>query len=463
MSRASELLPALTAIVGDAGIRRAEALAALSPGSDPRNLDCGLMVRPASTAEVSRTLALCDEERVGVVPQGGRTGLAGGASSRPGQIILSLERMNRIESVDAAGRTALVEAGVTLEMLNEAAGARGLAVGVDLAARGSATIGGMVATNAGGMEAFRYGTMRERVLGLEAVLADGAVLAELTRVRKDNSGYPVRQLFIGSEGTLGVVTRVVLSLVPVDGPRAAALVAVPDLDAAVAVLRALEKAPGITLVAAEVMSRNHLAPTASALGLARLVPSASSAFSVLLSVSAATESAAAEFLAQVLGEASESRLVDDALAPKNESELRDLWRIREDWAVDRLRPGGLWYDISVPVDRLRFFADRLAARIRAHDPTLDVVLIGHLADGNLHVTVNAERPVTERYDEIAPLVYADLAGIGGSFSAEHGIGLEKRATLARLAGPVKLGLMQRIKAAFDPHGILNPGKVLESD
>jgi FAD/FMN-containing dehydrogenase len=211
------------------------------------------------------------------------------------------------------------------------------------------------------------------------------------------------------------------------------------------------------------MSRNHLAPTASALGLARLVPPASSAFSVLLSVSAGSESAAAEALAEVLGEASESRLVDDALAPKNESELRDLWRIREDWAVDRLRPGGLWYDISVPLNRLRFFADRLAARIRAHDPALDVVLIGHLADGNLHVTVNAEQPVTARYEEIAPLVYADLAGIGGSFSAEHGIGLEKRATLARLAGPVKLGLMQRIKSAFDPRGILNPGKVLGRD
>jgi FAD/FMN-containing dehydrogenase len=371
--------------------------------------------------------------------------------------------MNRIESVDAAGRTALVEAGVTLEVLNDAVGADGLAVGVDLGARGSATIGGMVATNAGGMEAFRHGTMRERVLGLEAVLADGAVLTELARVRKDNSGLPVRQLFIGSEGTLGVVTRVVLALVPVDGPQAAALVAVPDLEAAVAVLRALERKAGITVVAAELMSRNHLAPTASALGLDRLVPSPASAFSVLLSVGAATENTAAEALAAVLGEASESRWVDDALAPKNERELRDLWRIREDWAVDRLRPGGLWYDISVPVDRLRFFADRLEARLRAHDPALDLVLIGHLADGNLHVTVNAGQPLTDRYDEIAPLVYEDLAGIGGSFSAEHGIGLEKRATLARLAGPVKLDLMRRIKGALDPRGILNPGKVLGRD
>jgi FAD/FMN-containing dehydrogenase len=453
-------LVSLTAIVGTGGIRAGEALAALDPGVHPDNLRAGLMARPASPSEVARVLALCAAARVGVVPQGGRTGLAGGAVTRPGELIVSLDRLNRIERVDPAARTATVEAGVTLERLEATLAPHGLATGLDLGARGSATIGGMVATNAGGIDAFRYGTVRDRVLGLEVALANGALLEELSRVRKDNAGLPLRQLFIGSEGTLGVVTRVVLALVPAVGPRHAALVLVPHLDAAIAVMRAVEARPGITLVAAELMSGNHIALTARALGIAPVAGATPAAFGVLVAVTAAGGAPVGEALEAALVAGSAAGLVVDALLPKNAAEERDLWRIREDWAVDRARPGGLWYDVSVPLDALAGYLAALEERIRRHDAALEVYVVGHLADGNVHVTVNAARPITERYAELAPLVYEGLRALGGSFSAEHGIGLEKRASLEQWAGPAGIALMRSVKAVFDPQGILNPGKVL---
>jgi FAD/FMN-containing dehydrogenase len=411
---------------------------------------------------VSAILSLCNAARVSVVPHGGRTGLAGGAVTRPGQVILSLDRMNRIESVNPVARTAVVEAGVTLERLEDALATHGLAAGIDLGARGSATIGGMVSTNAGGIDAFRYGTMRERVLGLEVVLADGRVVEELRRVRKDNAGLPLRQLFIGSEGTLGVVTRVALAVVPAAGPCNTVLVLLPDLDAGIAILRAVAAAPDIELVAAELMSGNHLVLTARALGVPQIAAAEPAAFAILVAVTGVGHGSAEAALEALLVEASAAGRVVDAVLPKNAAEERDLWRIREDWAVDRARPGGLWYDVSVPLDELPNYLSRLDARIRRHDPALDVYVVGHLADGNVHVTVNAETPITARYAEIAPLVYEDLQAIGGSFSAEHGIGLEKIAALESWVGPDGVALMRAVKAVFDPLTILNPGKVLRA-
>ena len=453
---------ALAALLDEAGLRQADAVGALNPGIHPDNLRAGLMVRPATTAAVAAILSLCNAARVSVVPHGGRTGLAGGAVTRPGQVILSLDRMNRIESVNPVARTAIVEAGVTLERLEDALATYDLAAGIDLGARGSATIGGMVSTNAGGIDAFRYGTMRERVLGLEVVLADGRVVEELRRVRKDNAGLPLRQLFIGSEGTLGVVTRVALAVVPAIGPRNTVLVLLPDLDAAIAILRAVAAASDIELVAAELMSGNHLLLTAQALGVAQIAVAEPAAFALLLAVAGVGHGSAEATLEALLAEASAAGRVVDAVLPKNAAEERDLWRIREDWAVDRARPGGLWYDVSVPIDELPNYLSRLNARIHQHDPTLDVYVVGHLADGNVHVTVNAETPITARYAELAPLVYEDLRVLGGSFSAEHGIGLEKVAALERWVGPDGIALMRAVKAVFDPLTILNPGKVLRA-
>lgn len=450
---------ALEAALGPGGLLRDAAIDALDPGFEPRNLGARLLARPDSTAAVSRVLSLCHAARVAVIPHGGRTGLAGGAVSAPGQLIVSLERLDRIERIRPAAQTATVEAGVTLEALAAVLAPHGLGPGIDLGARGTATISGMVSTNAGGIDAFRRGTMRERVLGLEAVLADGRVVGALARVRKDNAGLALRQLFVGAEGTLGVVTRIVLALVPLPRTPANSLLAfVPDLAAGVRVLRSLEALPGAELAAAELMSANHVRVTAPALGVAGLRDAPAEGFAVLFSVVAGEHGRAV--LETALERAVEAGEVSDALLAKNAAEERDLWRVREDWAVDRRFPGGLWFDVSVPLDALPEYLVRLNGRLRAHDPALDVYVVGHLGDGNLHVTVNAGVPLTARYAEIAPFVYEGLAEVGGSFSAEHGIGLEKRAALERWAGPANLELMRAIKAVFDPLGLMNPGKVL---
>jgi FAD/FMN-containing dehydrogenase len=450
----------LAAIVGETGLRHADAVRELDPGIHPGNLQADLMVRPTSTAEVAAVLKACNGHRIAVVPQGGRTGLAGGAVSRPGQLILALDRMRSILELNPVARTATVEAGVTLEQLQQAVVPFGLAPGIDLGARGSATIGGMVSTNAGGMDAFRHGTMRQRVLGLEAVSADGRVVDELRRVRKNNSGLPLWQLFIGSEGTLGVVTRVVVDLVPAPAGRRTALVLVPDLGAAISLLRDAENLPWANLAAAELMSGNHMALTARALGIAQVAAAPPAPFALLLAIGEAGGAASNDALEGFLAEASEAGRIIEVFLPKNDSEERDLWRMREDWAVDRAYVGGLWYDVSVPLDALAGYLAALRERLRKHDPALDLYVVGHLGDGNVHITVNATMPIHERYDEIEPLVYEGLRAIGGSFSAEHGIGLEKRAALERWAGADVIALMRAIKAVFDPNGIMNPGKVL---
>ena len=449
----------LAQIVGIDGLCTAEQIALLDPGVTPRNLDAGLLVRPSSPAEVAAVLRCAARHGIGVVPQGGRTGLSGGAVSRPDEIILSLQRLATIGLIDAASRTAVVDAGVTLESLDTALRPHGLSAGIDLGARGSATIGGMVSTNAGGIDAFRYGTMRERVLGLEVALPSGELLDFLSRVRKDNSGLALRQLFIGGEGTLGVITRIALALVPAPAGRYAALAVIPRADDAVRLMRLVESHPGLTLAAAEVMSGNQVTLTAAALGIALPLTIAPADLALLLSVEATGDESADEGLQSALAEGSGQALLSDCLLPKNAAEERDLWRIREDWAVDRARPGGLWFDISVPVDGLAAYLAGLQARLCAHDPSLGLFVVGHLADGNLHVTVNAPVPITERYEEIAPLVYADLRTLGGSFSAEHGIGIEKRSSLAHWLDPAALALMRAIKALIDPAGIMNPGKV----
>ena len=460
MTLPAEHVAALTALVGPAAVRPAAELAARDPGVDPRNLGAALMLRPADTAGVARVLAYCHAARIGVVPQGGRTGLSGGAESSADEVILSLDRLDRIEVLDPVSRVAVAGAGVTLAALAAAAAEHRLAPGIDLGARDSATLGGLVSTNAGGNDAFRYGTMRERVLGLEAVLADGTVLSALGRVRKRNEGLAVEQLLIGAEGTLGVVTRVALALVAADEPVATALTAVADAGAAVALCERVRGATAVRAVAIELMSGSHARAACRESAVREFDALARAPYLVLVEASAATAAAAEAGLVELLAAATDSGLLADATLAQSEAQRRAMWRIREEWAIDRERPGGLWYDVSVPLAALPGYLDGCAARLRAHDAALDLVVIGHLADGNVHVTVNADHPISERYEEIAPLVTDALPALGGSFSAEHGIGLEKRATLARLGDPARLELMRRIKALLDPRGILNPGKVL---
>ena len=460
MKLSSLEIAGLTDIVGRAAVRLAADLRSRDPGIDPENFGANLMVRPAHTLELSRVLAYCHAAHIAVVPQGGRTGLAGGAVSRPGQVIVSLDRMSRIEALDPVSRTVLVGAGVTLAALAAQAAEHGLSPGIDLGARDSATIGGMISTNAGGAAAFRHGTMRDRVLGLEVVLADGSVLSELALVRKRNEGLPVERLFAGAEGTLGVIARATLSLVLADGPAATAMVGLRDLAAGVALADALLRNRSLTLSALELMSANHAATVCRSCDLKGFDDLVAAPYLLLVAGSAASGAAAEAALVAVLETATSSELILDAVVAQNETQRAAMWRMREDWAVDREYPGGIWFDVSVPLAQLPGYLYSAAARLQRHPAGLSVFVIGHLGDGNVHLTVNAAQPVSELYEDIAELVTADLAAHGGSFSAEHGIGLEKRATLQRLVSPVKLALMRQLKTALDPQGIMNPGKVL---
>jgi FAD/FMN-containing dehydrogenase len=456
----SVVIAKLAEILGSSGLRTGGAAATLHPGFHADNLKSGVVALPASTAEVADVLALCNAHRISVVPQGGRTGLAGGAASAPGQLVMAMQRMNRIIAIDPHSAIAEVEAGVVLQDLADAAATHGLSPGIDLSARGSCTIGGMIATNAGGMEAFRYGVMRNRVLGIEAVLADGSVLGDLTRVTKSNAGYDLKHLLIGSEGTLGIVTRAIIALVPAERSIASAFCACPGTTEAVALYRRLQRMTGAALARAELLWRSHVAVSIEAMHLTALADFAVTPVYVLVEVDADAQESARAALEDTLAAAADAGEIADALFPKSEQERALLWRMREEWVVDRIRPGGLWFDISVPLAALAGYADALAERIAHHDAELGLYMIGHLGDGNLHITVNGPTPIPERYEEISALVYAPLAALGGSFSAEHGIGLEKRKALIAFGDPVKLQLMRRIKAAFDPAGIMNPGKVL---
>jgi FAD/FMN-containing dehydrogenase len=364
--------------------------------------------------------------------------------------------MAEIITIDPVSQTALVEAGCTLQALEEAVRLYGLTCGVDLGARGTATIGGMIATNAGGQEAFRFGPMRQRVLGLEVVLPDGRILSDLTRVIKANGGYDIKQLFIGSEGTLGVVTRACLRLASCELlPGTTALVALKDIASGIRLFRRLEApAPG-RLLRAELMSANHANLTALDHGATDLAKFSEQSDCAIF------EFTDPDILEGELELALEEGLISDALVCKNQRERAAVWKIREDWAVDRAFPDGLWFDISVPLANLETYLNGLRSRLSAYDPALQLFYIGHLGDGNVHVTINATSPISRRYKEVSTLVYADLTELGGFFSAEHGIGLEKREALADQSDPVKLALMHDIKRLLDPLGIMNPGKVLQ--
>ncbi|MGH6718849.1 MAG: FAD-binding oxidoreductase [Alphaproteobacteria bacterium] len=457
-----ERLAELGAIVGERGLRSGERVAELDPGIDAGNLGAGVVVAPGSTPEVAAVLRWANGHGIGVVTHGGRTGLARAAVSEPGQIVLQTARLDRIVALDADGGTAIVEAGVTLERLQQAVAQHGLSVGIDLSARGSATLGGMVSTNAGGLEAFRHGVTRHRVLGLEAVLPDGRVLDDLKLVIKANEGYDLKHLFIGAEGTLGVVTRIAFALVPLVARHATALVACGGAADAVKLFRRLRNAPDARLTACEAMWRTYVDVASRVLGLESLVAFApEAALLVILEVADDDTGGGSAALEAGLAAALEAGEATDAVIAKNEDERARIWRLREEsWAPERARPHGLWFDVSVPHGALDEYIRGVFARVRRIDPELDAFVIGHLGDGNLHISISAGRPMPEHEAAIADAIYEGLAGIGGSFSAEHGIGLEKRRALARFGSPAKLALMRAIKQAFDPNGVMNPGKVL---
>ena len=426
-----------------------------------------VVVRPQSTAEVAAVVAACAESGAPIVPQGGNTGQCGGATPDEGgtAVVVSLTRMNRVRAVDRDNATLTVEAGATLVAVQQAAADAGMLFPLSLAAEGSCTIGGNLSTNAGGTAVLRYGNTRELVLGVEAVLADGRIWDGLRGLRKDNTGYDLKQLFIGAEGTLGVVTAVVLKLFPAPQARATALAAVTDVDAAVRLLRLLKSALGDRLVGFELMS-------ALTIALARkhqpALPDPLPGhpwYALVQADDCMADSPLAGQLEAALAAAIESGIAVDVVIAQSGAEAQELWTLRESLAEAQQREGpNIKHDISVPVSAIPRFLDEAGAALAAALPGLRFVTFGHLGDGNLHYNLAAPEGAgaetfmanTSRANRI---VHDLVAAHGGSISAEHGIGQYKRAELVRYKSAVELELMHAIKTALDPKGIMNPGKV----
>ncbi|TGP21843.1 MULTISPECIES: FAD-binding oxidoreductase [unclassified Mesorhizobium] len=461
----ASLVAELRALLPNATIWDAAELATRDPGFDARNFGASALVRPADTASVAALVKFCAERGIGLVAQGGRTGLAGGAATSSGQVICDLGGLNQIEEIDPFARVAIVQAGATLGALQEAAAQHGLDPGIDLAARGSATIGGMVSTNAGGIMAFRNGTMRHRVLGLEAVLPDGRVFSDLTQVLKTSAGYDLKLLFIGAEGTLGIVTRVALRLDPVAGASATALVGVPDAASAQRIVRHFLSQTGTRLTAAEILWRRFAALMQRGLGYAPGQLPLDAPCLLVLGLGADSIEAARTALEDGLAAIWVEAGIVDALVAASEAQAAAMWRLREETEqIERAHPLAPSFDVSVPAGALDAYVARIEAGLKTLDASYAPYVYGHLADGNLHISINCDGQVPhERHEAIEDVLYEGLNEAGGSFSAEHGIGLDKREAYERHADPVKRELARAIKAMIDPGNVMNPGKVVSGE
>lgn len=420
-----------------------------------------VVLRPASTEEVSLALKLCHAAGEAVVPWGGRTGLVEGGEAS-GHIALSLERMNRIEEIDEAGCTMSVQAGCVLQTVCEVAEAKGLIFPLDLGARGSATIGGNISTNAGGNRVIRYGMMRDMVLGLEAVLADGTVMSSMNHLIKNNAGYDLKQLFIGSEGTLGIVTRAVLRLWPKPRSQDTGFVAVGSFDQLPKFLRHMERALGGTLSAFEVMWEDFYKLVTGEPARGRPVIPHGHPFYVLVESMGGDQAADSARFEAAMMEALEAGEISDAVIAKNQAERDTMWALRDDVAQVVHTYPMFTFDVSLGISDMESYIDDVRAGLKAKWPESSLMVFGHLGDGNLHV-IPGRFPDAEAATRrgVEAVVYGELRKRGGSVSAEHGIGLEKRPYLGWSRSAEEVALMQLLKRTLDPKNILNPGKVLE--
>jgi FAD/FMN-containing dehydrogenase len=423
-----------------------------------------------STAEVAAIMRIAHATRTPVVPCSGRTGLTG-ATMADGALMLSVERLNQITEINATGRTATVGAGVILSNLHDAAAKHYLIFPLTLGARGSAMIGGLLSTNAGGSNVVRYGSTRGLCLGLEVVMADGRVMNLMSALHKDNSGLDLRNLVIGAEGTLGIITAAVLKLLPKPQAYATAMVALPSLTDALQLLHRLQDATGGGVEAFEYMPRSYMAKHR------QMFPDMPPPFArdhdvnIMIEVAATTPRDAqpgpdgqlpvVTLLEDMLGQMLDDGTLIDAVIAQNETQRRAIWKRRED-AGDVAFFGGHFVntDIALPLDKVAAFEGALTPRLRAIDPDVEEVMVAHLGDGNIHHTSYVSRNDPDAMAALVEAVEDVVQELGGSFSAEHGIGVSKLETMKRRKDPVALDAMRAIKAALDPHNILNPGKVI---
>lgn len=430
----------------------------------------GLVLRPGTTQEVSQILSLANTHGQPITPVSGLTGLVGGCYA-PGGVMLSLDRLNRVHDINPTTRTATVDAGVVLADLHAAAEAQGMIFPLTFGAKGSAMIGGAMATNAGGSNVLRYGNTRDLVLGLEAVLADGRVVNLMSSLHKDNSGLNLRHLLIGSEGTLAVITKAVVKLAPKPTAYATAMVGMAALDDAITLLHRLQDATGGLVEAFEFMPQAYMDVYQARTPGARAPFDAAHEVNIMIELGATAPRDATpdadgafpltELLQSTLADMMEDGLITDAVVAQNDAQRTEMWDRREAAAeITFWRHPIIDMDVALPLDRLSSFLTTANARVTQQDAEAEPFYIAHLGDGNVHYAIYPSTDDPALKDALIETVEDVVADMGGSFSAEHGVGLSKRATLQRRKDPVALALMRQIKSTLDPNGILNPGKML---
>src|SRR6266478_3319605 len=464
---ATDLLARFVAIVGKKNaVTDREAQAPFL--TEPRDMFCGtspVVLRPGSVGEVAEVLKLANETGTAIVPQGGNTGLVGGQIPQHGEIVLSLNRLDRVREVDPVSNTMTCEAGVTLLRAREAAAEVDRLYPQLLPSEGTCTIGGNLSTNAGGTAALAHGIARSHALGLEVVLADGRIMNNLNKLKKDNTGYDLKNLFIGAEGTLGVITAAVLRLVPRPKSVETAWAAIPSVQAAVDLLGLATELTAGGVTSFEIMAREGIDIVIKH-GGARDPLAAPSPYSVLIELSSQRREGLRESMEQILAAGLEKGLVLDALADGGVEQAKTFWRIRELFGEMQGREGGsIKHDVSVPVANIPAFIEEGNAAARKLIPGCRPMPFGHVGDGNIHY--NITQPVgadkaeyLKRWDDMNDTIYKIVLKYGGSVSAEHGVGIVKRDYLPKIKDPVAYELMKTLKRTLDPKGILNPGKVL---
>jgi FAD/FMN-containing dehydrogenase len=425
-----------------------------------------VLVKPASTEEVSKAMTLCAEYGLAVNPQGGNSGMVNGSVPQ-GEVLISLKRMNKVREVDVQNDAMTLEAGVILTRAQDIAAENDRLFPLSLGAQGVAMIGGLISTNAGGVQVLRYGMMRDLVLGIEAVLPDGRIWNGLRGLRKDNTGYDLKHLFIGAEGTLGIVTAATLKLFPLPAVKETAWVAVESPAKAVELLMLAKQASGGAVTGFEIVPKlglelvlKHIPDTRDPLPTA--LP-----WRILMELSLPREEGARDLIESLLGDAIEKGIAADAVICENEAQKAMVWKIRENIAVaERAHGKALKHDVSVPVSRVAEFMERGAALAQQMTPGVDVIAFGHVGDGNIHFNItpppgaNQERFVDHDGLPMSKAIHDLIASLNGSISAEHGIGRLKRDELAWRKSPVEMEMMRAVKRALDPDGRMNPGRVL---
>ncbi len=457
-----QLFDQLREIVGPAGFRDGDDIEPKNYHDymEARAIRPPLLLRPANTAEVSAILAACHAAGQPVAPQGGMTGLVSAAAPLENEICLSLERMNKVVELDRYTHTMTVEAGVPLQAIQERAEAENLLFPLDLGARGSCTIGGNLSTNAGGNRVIRYGMTRDLTVALEAVLADGTVIDNLHKLRKNNTGYDIKQLFIGSEGTLGVITKAVLKLFPKPASQVVAMCGLSSFDQVAELLVHAQTRLGANLSAFEVLWGSTYRLVDAHVPHASVPLPSNHAFYVLVESMGLDAANDSDLFLNMLEQAHENGLIEDVVVADTSDKIKKLWTVRD--AAAETAPGAGYmhtYDVSLNVADMGYFGDAVDRRLRAQWPDAIVGLFGHVGDGNLHIIVNVGPETRSLHDEIDEVIYGLIRELRGSVSAEHGIGIMKRPYLAYSRGEAEIDMMRNLKRCLDPRGILNPGRI----